>query len=344
MRSSPFTCSLWQRAIALLIGFSVLSFSVIVSGFSDPSMALAGNLCPSDMVPIPSGTFQMGSDDPRFVEERSARDVRIDRFCIDRMEVTNAQFEVFVNATGYQTIAERPLSKAQFPDLPDDQRSPGSLVFEMAKPGVKAVPNLSWWHWTVGANWQHPLGAESAIVGKENYPVVHIAYDDAVAYAQWAGKSLPTEAQWEYAARGGFDGFTYAWGNQYAAEKANTWQGLFPFFNTKADGYIGTAAVGSFPPNGYGLYDMTGNVWEWTSDWYHVGHATKAHQINPIGVTQQESFDPNKPEEAAMHVIKGGSYLCALNYCSRFRPAARESEAPDTGTTHIGFRLVKNLT
>lgn len=286
----------------------------------------------------------MGSDDARFVEERSAADVSVNHFCIDRTEVTNAQFEAFVNATGYQTIAERPLSKEQFPDLPDDQRSPGSLVFQMAEPGTKAVPELSWWHWTVGANWKHPLGADSTIAGKENYPVVHIAYDDAVAYAQWAGKLLPTEAQWEYAARGGLDGFTYTWGDQYSAKKANIWQGLFPFFNTKADGYVGTAAVGSFPPNGYGLYDMTGNVWEWTSDWYHASHTNKTHQVNPIGVTQQESFDPNKPDETALHVIKGGSYLCALNYCSRFRPAARESEAPDTGTTHIGFRLVKNLT
>lgn len=140
------------------------------------------------------------------------------------------------------------------------------------------------------------------------------------------------------------DGATYVWGNQYSDQKANTWQGIFPFFNTKADGYISTAPVGSFPPNGYGLHDMAGNVWEWTSDWYHVGHASKFHQLNPTGPGQVESFDPNKPKEHALHVIKGGSYLCALNYCSRFRPAARESEAPDTGTTHIGFRLVKNLT
>lgn len=307
-------------------------------------IAQADEICPSGMVLIPGGTFQIGATDLRFVEERAAADVTVDRFCIDQTEVTNAQFAKFVQATGYQTIAERPLSKAEFPDLPDDQRSPGSLVFQMPKPGAKSVLVLSWWHWTVGANWQHPEGPESAIAGKDNYPVVHIAYEDAVAYARWAGKSLPTEAQWEYAARGGLEGATYAWGEQYAAEKANTWQGIFPFFNTTADGYSGIAPVGSFPPNGYGLYDMTGNVWEWTADWYRIGHGSKSHQRNPTGPPRAESFDPRKPETSALHVIKGGSYLCALNYCSRFRPAARESEAPDTGTTHIGFRLVKNLT
>jgi formylglycine-generating enzyme required for sulfatase activity len=298
-------------------------------------IASAENLCPSGMVLIPGGSFAIGSNESGYREERSAADVHVDRFCIDQTEVTNAQFAEFIKATGYQTIAERPLSKAQFPGLSDEQRSPGSLVFQLE--------NLAW-RWMVGANWQYPLGRESEIAGQENYPVVHVAYEDVVAYAKWANKSLPTEAQWEYAARGGLNGATYAWGDQYSEKKANTWQGLFPLFNTKADGHGGTAPVGSFPPNSYGLYDMTGNVWEWTSDWYHVGHASKAHQSNPTGVERSESFDPNKPEESALHVIKGGSYLCALNYCSRFRPAARESEAPDTGTTHIGFRLVKNLT
>lgn len=327
----------WLRTVLL-----ILSLAIALAIFSP--ITYAENVCPPGMVLIGSGTFQIGSDDLKFVEERKATDVSVDRFCIDRTEVTNAQFAEFVKATNYQTIAERPLSKEQFPDLPKEQRSPGSLVFQMAEPGVKSVPILSWWHWTVGANWKHPFGPDSAIAGKENYPVVHIAYEDAVAYAKWAGKSLPTEAQWEYAARGGLDGATYAWGDRYSATKANTWQGIFPFFNTKADGHIGIAPVSSFEPNGYGLYDMTGNVWEWTSDWYHVGHSDKSHQSNPTGPTQAESFDPKKPEESALRVIKGGSYLCAANYCSRFRPAARESEAPDTGTTHIGFRLVKNLT
>ncbi len=301
------------------------------------------NPCPQDMVLIPGGTFKMGADNSGFVEEQGAADVTVTDFCIDKYEVTNAQFAEFVKDTGYVTVAERPLSKEEFPDLPDEQRLPGSLVFEMAKPGTKQVPFLSWWHWTVGANWQHPFGFGSAIATKSNYPVVHIAYADALAYAKWAGKSLPTEAQWEYAARGGLDGKTYAWGDQYSAHKANTWQGIFPFFNTKADGHLGLAPVGSFMSNGYGLYDMTGNVWEWTTDWYQEGHHHKSHQINPSQSDPAKSFDPKKPDESALHVIKGGSYLCAPNYCSRFRPAARESQSPDTGTTHIGFRLVKNL-
>jgi formylglycine-generating enzyme len=304
-----------------------------------PAFAATVNPCPPEMSMIPRGKFTMGSDNSGYIEELSAQEVRVSSFCIDKYEVTNSQFAEFVKATGYITVAERPLSKEQFPDLPDEQRLPGSLVFAIAQPGAK---QLSWWHWQTGANWRHPFGKESAIANQGNYPVVHIAYEDAVAYAQWAGKSLPTEAQWEYAARGGLNGATYAWGDQYSEKKANTWQGIFPFFNTKKDGYAGIAPVGSFQPNGYGLYDMTGNVWELTSDWFMPGHNDKTHSVNPTG--PEQSFDINKPTEKALHVIKGGSYLCAPNYCSRFRPAARESQAPDTGTTHIGFRLVKNLT
>ena len=328
-------CSEQTRQLASKIGKPLLTMLVLQSiaiahlFFSSPAIAnpLTTNPCPKGMVLISGGTFTIGSNDSGFVEEQEAVDVTVDSFCMDQTEITNAQFAKFVQATGYVTVAERPLSKSQFPDLPDEQLLPGSLVFEIAKPGAKSVPNLSWWHWIVYANWRHPLGAESTIAGKENYPVVHIAYNDAVAYAQWVGKTLPTEAQWEFAAQG----------NQYAEEKANTWQGIFPFFNTQADGYVGTAPVASFPPNGYGLYDMTGNVWEWTADWYQVGHSSQAHQSNPTDPKHQS-------DAAALHVIKGGSYLCAPNYCSRFRPASRESEAPDTGTTHIGFRLVKNLT
>ncbi len=289
---------------------------------------------------ISGGTFKMGAGDSGFEKEQTAENVTVTSFCIDKYEVTNAQFTEFVKATNYVTVAERPLSKQQFPNLSDEERLPGSLVFQMPKPGVKQVQLLSWWHWTPGANWQHPLGSDSTIVGKENYPVVHIAYEDALAYAQWAGKSLPTEAQWEYAARGGLEGATYTWGNQYSAKKANTWQGIFPFFNTKADGHVSVAPVGSFPANGYGLYDMTGNVWEWTSDLFNDRSLT----FQRSGGSVNQSFDPKTPTETVLHVIKGGSYLCAPNYCSRYRPAARESESPDTGTTHIGFRLVKNLT
>lgn len=305
---------------------------------SDPSDAD----CPEGMVFIPGGTFTIGAKG-YYPSEISAGDVTVDSFCIERHEVTNAEFRKFVEAKGYKTIAERPLPKAQFPGLTDDQLQPGSLVFQPPAEGIQQVAYLSWWHWVPGANWQHPYGPDSSIVGKDNHPVVHIAYDDAVAYADWAGKSLPTEAQWEHAARGGLKDKEFSWGDSYSARKANTWQGIFPFLNTKEDGHLGTAPVESFPPNGYGLYDMTGNVWELTSDWYRVGHDGKGHSLNPIGPDKANSFDPKKPAEGALHVIKGGSHLCAKNYCSRYRPAARESQAPDTGTTHIGFRLVQNL-
>ena len=305
--------------------------------------AFAANSCPEGMVFISGGTFRMGADSLKFPEERSAPNVSVSSFCIDAHEITNAEFAKFVKATGYKTVAEIPLSKEEFPDLPDEQRLAGSLVFQPPKEDAQQVPFLSWWAWTVGANWQHPFGKDSSIQGKDNYPVVHIAYKDAEAYAKWIGKSIPTEAQWEYAAIGGLDGATYAWGDQYSEKKANTWQGIFPFFNTKADGYKGLAPVGSFAPNNYGLYDITGNVWEWTSDFFEFGHDRMAHQHNPIASDRHKSFDPKKPDESVLHVIKGGSYLCAPNYCSRYRPAARESESPDTGTTHIGFRLVKNI-
>ncbi|MEO0837184.1 MAG: formylglycine-generating enzyme family protein, partial [Cyanobacteria bacterium J06642_3] len=263
-------------------------------------------------------------------------------FCLDQYEVTNAKFAQFVKDTGYVTVAERPLSKEQFPNLSESERKPGSLVFQMAEPGAKQIGYLSWWKWVPGTDWRHPLGPQSDIKGKDNYPVVQVAYEDVEAYAQWAGMTLPTEAQWEYAARGGLDDATYSWGQEYSEKKANTWQGLFPVFNTKADGFKGTAPVGSFEPNGYGLYDITGNVWEWTADWYRTGHDHKAHSSNPTGPMKEDSFDPREPR-VAKHVIKGGSYLCAPNYCSRYRPAARESQSPDTGTTHIGFRLVKAI-
>lgn len=304
---------------------------------------MAASICPGGMVLISGGTFRMGDDQSQFVEEQAVEDVTVQDFCIDEHEVTNDDFTQFVQATGYVTVAEQPLSKAQFPDLPDDQRTPGSLVFIPPDAGTQQIPYMSWWHWVPGANWQHPSGPDSTIADRGNHPVVHIAYDDAVAYAHWSGKQLPTEAQWEYAARGGRKNNIFTWGNEYSAKKANTWQGKFPFTNAKQDGYEGTAPVASFPPNDYGLYDMTGNVWEWTNDWFQVERTAMAHSINPQGPSQSASFDPKKPGDGAVHVIKGGSFLCAKNYCSRYRPAARESQAPDTGTSHIGFRLVKPL-
>ncbi len=296
--------------------------------------------CPADMVYIQGGTFSMGEENSDFYEEKPVEDVTISSFCIDRHEVTNAEFKQFVEDTGYLTIAERPLSIEQFPNLSEAERKAGSLVFKPPASGIEQVAYLSWWKWVQGANWQHPYGVDSNIKGKEDHPVVHISYLDAVAYAEWAGKELPTESQWEYAARGGLEKQKYVWGNEYSATKANTWQGIFPFTNIKTDGYLGTAPVGSFPPNGYGLVDMAGNVWEWTKDYYQVTREDMAHQTDPQGA--KIGYDPKKPEEIGTHVIKGGSYLCAPNYCSRYRPSARESQSPDTGTTHIGFRLVVN--
>lgn len=296
--------------------------------------------CSTGMTKIHGGTFTIGANN-EFPEEKPAQSITVQDFCIDTHEVTNQQFAKFVEDTGYITMAERPLSVAQFPKLTEEERSPGSVVFQPIPEG-QPFQELSWWHWVQGANWRHPQGKNSTIEGKENHPVVHVAYDDAIAYGKWAGKSLPTEAQWEFAARGGLKDKIFAWGNTYNSQKANTWQGEFPVKNTQEDGYFGTAPVGSFPPNGYGLYDMTGNVWEWTQDYYHYGHDSKSGQLNPIVSDEKESFDPRDPE-VLKHVIKGGSYLCARNYCSRFRPSAREAESPDTGTSHIGFRLVTSL-
>ncbi|MFL0647208.1 formylglycine-generating enzyme family protein [Cylindrospermopsis raciborskii UAM/DH-BiRr] len=319
----------------------ILTIWLWVGGLEIGSSTANINVCPEEMVLIRGGRFEMGADNSDVVKEISPSEVTVNPFCIDKYEVTNAQFARFVEATGYITIAQRPLSKEQFPHLSDEERLPGSLVFQTPKQSQK-ISFLSWWHWMPGANWQHPFGSNTTILDKENYPVVHIAYQDALAYAKWLGRSLPTEAQWEYAARGGLKSTTYTWGNQYSETKANTWQGVFPFFNTKADGYVDVAPVGSFPANGYGLYDMTGNVWEWTSSWFTKPYQHQ-NQADSLKVKERKSFDPKKPTEMALYVIKGGSYLCAPNYCSRYRPAARESQSPDTGANHIGFRLVKNL-
>ncbi len=334
-----------MKSVAGVLSAAILAAVLIVGccwALSMP-MAIAAQAtpsCPSDMVYIPGGRFTMGSDHPDLVEEKIAEDVTVSSFCIDRHEVTNAQFAQFVKATGYVTVAERPLSKAQFPYLSDNERSPGSLVFKPPKDGIQQAAYLSWWQWTPGANWRHPFGPDSDIQGKGDHPVVQIAYEDAATYADWEGRELPSEAQWEYAARGGKEGWNYTWGEQYSAKQANTWQGLFPFFNTQEDGHLGTAPVMSFTPNGYELYDMAGNVWELTATWFTVQHDDMAHSTDPTGPTREASYDPKKPMDGAMHVIKGGSYLCAKNYCSRYRPAARESQALDTGTTHVGFRLV----
>ena len=326
---------MWSYLITIMILF------VSILAIPTPTLGEINNSCPSDMRLIEGGTFVMGSDE-FYPEEYSVSDVTISKFCMSKYEITNDQFAQFVEATDYVTIAERPLSQAEFPNLTEKERSPGSVIFRIPEPLPDgSIGYLSWWHWVPGANWRHPEGPQSDLAWRGNHPVVHIAYEDALAYAQWADASLPTETQWEFAARGGLKKQIFTWGSQYSPKKANTWQGKFPLENKQVDGYFFTAPVGSFAPNGYGLYDMTGNVWEWTQDWYNNTHKNKAHQVNPV-VAKEDNFDPREPG-VPKHVLKGGSFLCAKNYCSRYRPAARQPQSPDTGMSHIGFRLVKNL-
>jgi formylglycine-generating enzyme required for sulfatase activity len=301
-----------------------------------PLPALAAEPCPPSMAPIPGGSYRIGAG-AQLPEEQPAGSRRVSPFCLDRWEVTNDRFAAFVAATGYVTVAERPLSAEQFPELKAGERAPGSAVFQPV-PGEGPIDELSWWHWVPDADWRHPEGPGSDLSGRGQHPVVQVAYEDAEAFARWAGGALPSEAQWEYAARGGLKDRVFAWGNTWNPHKANTWQGPFPRTNTAEDGFSRTAPVGSFPANGYGLFDMTGNVWEWTKDWYSVGHGALADGSDPMVSSQEATGDPRDPG-VAKHVIKGGSFLCAANYCSRYRPAAREAQSPDTGTSHIGFRL-----
>jgi len=287
---------------------------------------------------IPGGTFRMGSERHQ-PEERFTHIVRVDGFWIDRHEVTNAQFRQFVDATGYRTLAERGLQASPQPDMPEEALVPGSVVFIQPTDVRRGGRITQWWQYVAGANWREPTGPGSSIAGKDNHPVVHIVYEDALAYARWRGRDLPTEAQWEFAARGGRDGED-DWSSAFDAEGkpiANTWQGIFPVLNTNEDGYAGTAPVGCFKPNGYGLYDMIGNVWEWTSDWYRSSHPREA-AVNPTGPELVSlRVMPGRP---AHRVIKGGSYLCASNYCARYRPAARHAQEVDLSAAHLGFRTV----
>jgi formylglycine-generating enzyme len=297
---------------------------------------------------IPGGTFRMGSDG-HYLEEAPAHTVSIDGFWIDEYAVTNADFAAFVTATGYVSSAERPPDPTLYPGAKPALLTPGSAVFHMPAQPVSLHNVADWWAYVPGADWRHPEGPASTIDGRERDPVVHVAFEDAIAYAAWAGKDLPTEAEWEFAARGGRDGAAFCWGDEFTPDgqhMANTWQRQFPWQNLTLDGFAGRAPVGSFPANGYGLYDMAGNVWHWTKDWYSAGHPLDAGNPcctprNPRGVAEAKSYDPQEPGvPTARKVIKGGSYLCAPNYCQRYRPAARYPQAIDTTTSHIGFRCV----
>ncbi len=301
----------------------------------------------ADMVQLPGGSFVMGSND-HYPEERPARKVRVGAFAIDRYAVTNSQFARFVAATGHVTLAERPVDPADYPGADPALLVPASVVF-VPPPGRVDLGNLhNWWQYLPGADWRHPRGPGSSLDGLDQHPVVQVGYDDALAYARWAGKDLPTEAEWEYAAWGGREGAEFAWGDELVPDgryMANTWQGEFPWDNQGLDGYAWTAPVGSFPPNGYGLYDMIGNVWEWTRDWYQTHDRLPGKACctleNPRGGSLEDSVDARaQGPRIPRRVMKGGSHVCAPNYCRRYRPAARMAQPIDTATCHVGFRCV----
>lgn len=297
---------------------------------------------------VPGGMFRMGSD-RHYREEAPVHRVSVDGFWIDRTPVTNRRFSAFVRATGHVTVAETEPNAEDYPGALPEMLYAGSLVFLPPPQPVGLRDWSQWWNFLKGANWRQPYGPGSDIDGLDDHPVVHVAFADVQAYAHWAGKEVPTEAEWEFAARGGIDGAEYAWGDEFAPEgqqMANTWQGQFPNENRCEDGYARTSPVTAFPANGYGIHDMIGNVWEWTTDWYSQQHEADAAKTccipkNPRGGREQDSFDPSLPEIAIpRRVLKGGSHLCAPNYCRRYRPAARHAESVDTSTSHVGFRCV----
>jgi formylglycine-generating enzyme required for sulfatase activity len=301
---------------------------------------------PEGMVWIPGGEFWMGAEE--FPDAQPWHRVSVDGFWMDKTEVTNGQFAKFVKATKYVTLAERAPRAEDFPGAPPENLVAGSVVFSPPDHAVKLNDHFQWWSYVKGANWRHPEGPKSTIKDRGNYPVVHIAYDDALAYAKWAGKRVPTEAEFEFAQRGGLERKPYSWGDELKPGgkfMANTFQGHFPDKNTKEDGYERAAPVASFPPNSYGLYDMAGNVWEWTSDWYRhdyyktlVAEGPLAH--NPLGPV--DSLDPSEPG-VKKKVHRGGSFLCTDQYCARYIAGGRGKGEPDTGTNHVGFRLVRDV-
>ena len=297
---------------------------------------------------VPPGTFLMGSD-AHYPEEAPAHKVAVDGFWIDSRPVTNESFAQFVEETRHATVAEIPPDPAEYPGALPELLYPGSLVFQKPSGPVDTRDMRNWWAFTLGADWRHPAGPDTDLAGMDRHPVVHVAFADAEAYARWAGKTLPTEAEWERAARGGLEGAVYAWGDEVMPRgrpMANFWQGQFPHENTLEDGWEGTSPVGMFPPNGYGLFDMIGNVWEWTDDWFAPRHEQPAKHSccvprNPRGGSRDASIDLRQPQiRIPRKVLKGGSHLCSANYCHRYRPAARYPEPVDTSTSHVGFRCI----
>jgi formylglycine-generating enzyme required for sulfatase activity len=320
--------------------------SLVAESTQAEAAAVADDPPAPGMVWVPGGTFVMGSDS-HYPEEAPAHRVSVNGFWIDQHTVTNREFARFVAETGHVTLAERSPDPADYPGAKPELLVPASTVFRRPAHRVDLRNHYNWWIYVPGADWRSPQGPGSSIKKRPDHPVVHVAWDDVQAYARWAGKELPTEAEWEFAARGGLDGAEFAWGEELTpggAWMANTWQGEFPIQNLREDGYEGTAPVGSFPPNGYGLVDMIGNVWEWTTDWYQ-SHADISHACctvdSPRGGERELSHDPALTGvRIPRKVMKGGSHLCAPNYCRRYRPAARMPQAIDTATSHLGFRCI----
>jgi formylglycine-generating enzyme len=347
-------CGFLEIASALLVSSGTMAIpNATASNPDQPSGGQVRRKSPTAMVWIPEGTFLMGTNDKEsFPNERPAHLVQVQGFWIDEHDVTNAEFAKFVETTGYVTTAERKIDwedlKKELPPgtpKPDDSAlAAGALVFTPTSEPVPLNDLSAWWRWVHGANWRHPEGPESSIQERENHPVVQVSWHDAVAYAQWAGKRLPTEAEWEFAARGGLESKRYVWGDEFrpgGKYMANTWQGIFPVRDSGEDGFVATSPVGCYPANGYGLYDMAGNVWQWCSDWYRADSnmeaASKNVCRNPGGPAQ--SYDPGDPY-ASKRVVKGGSFLCNPDYCESYRPSARRGTPPDTGSSHTGFRCV----
>ncbi|MDB5311956.1 MAG: formylglycine-rating enzyme family protein [Gemmataceae bacterium] len=345
-RSSTPTRFPWVWVIPglILMGAVITVFAIRVTD-EEIGPTPAPTSAPDGMVWIPGGTFWMGDATSQDGDAPPHR-VGVSGFWMDATEVTNARFGKFVEATGYVTVAERTPTREQCPDADPSELVPGSAIFAPTKASLDArtwpAPHPPWWQYIKGANWRHPEGPGSSIAGRENHPVVHIAWEDANAYARWAGKRLPTEAEWEFAARGRLDRRPFVWGDARPGADgkywANTWQGVFPERNTGEDGFVTVAPVGSFPANGYGLFDMSGNVWEWCADWYDRDYYPSSPKQNPTGPVVPVSLDNGQPQR----VRRGGSFLCADEYCRRYLPGTRDKNPPDSSANHTGFRCVKD--